>query len=130
MLRYLKYAVAILVLLTAAPALGHELNSECRGYSPEKTVRCIAIKQEPPGGVQGALAVWNCESGFGSEGYHDDAYHGPFQYLRGTYTGQWLMLDDVRRWFELSSDVHDVRSNIILAVAWAAHYDWGPWSCA
>jgi len=131
MLRCLKALIlAGLVTLISVPASAGEFNAECRGYSPEETVRCAAVKQEPPGGVREALAVWNCESGFGVEGYHTDPYHGPFQYLRSTYATQFWTLEDVRGWFELSPDVHDVRSNIVLAVAWAAHYSWAPWDCA
>jgi hypothetical protein len=131
MLRCLKVLLtAALVLAAAAPATAGEFNKECRNYSPAKTVQCVATKQRPPGGVEEALAVWNCESGFGLEGYHDDPYHGPFQYMSSTYTAQRLALDDISRWFDLSTDVHDVRSNIVLAVAWAAHYSWAPWRCA
>ena len=103
---------------------------DCRGYSPAKTVTCVAVKQHPPGGVNGALSVWRCESNFGAEPPHSDSYHGPFQYAVGTYAYQRAAMPDVTRWFDLSRLVHDTRSNIILAVAWAAHHSWGPWSCA
>ena len=131
MLRCIKVLlVAAISLAIPASVQAHEFHDECRNYSAKMTVRCAAILQDPPGGVEKAVAVWECESGFGQEYSHSDSYHGPFQYMTSTYTGQRLMLDDVRRWFELSPYVHDVRSNIVLAVAWAAHYDWGPWSCA
>lgn len=102
--------------------------ADCRGLSPEKTVRCAA---ETFGvNVGAAVAVWRCESNFGTEGVHSDAYHGPFQYLYSTYEGQQNAMPDVVRWFELSPAVHDMRSNILTAVAWAARHGWGPWSCA
>jgi hypothetical protein len=103
---------------------------ECRGYSPEKTVRCAAAKFDPPGGVAQAVAVWSCESNFGIEPPHSDAYHGPFQYLYSTYQSQQESMPDVVDWYELSPAVHDVRSNILTAVAWAARNSWGPWGCA
>jgi hypothetical protein len=102
----------------------------CRGYSPEKTVRCAAVKFDPPGGVSEAVSVWSCESNFGTESPHTDAYHGPFQYMYSTYEGQQNSMPDVVEWYELSPAVHDMRSNILTAVAWAARHGWGPWSCA
>jgi len=105
-------------------------NPECRGYSPEKTVRCVAEKQQPPGGVDEALDVWRCESSFGIEPPHSDSYHGPFQYAVDTYASQRQAMPDVTRWYDLSVLVHDVRSNIVMAVAWAAHHSWGAWACA
>jgi hypothetical protein len=105
-------------------------NKECRGYSPAKTVTCAAVKQDPPGGVHFALSVWRCESNFGTEPPHSDSYHGPMQYAIGTYAGQRASMPDVTRWFELSRLVHDVRSNIVTAIAWAHRHGWGPWSCA
>jgi hypothetical protein len=126
----LRYLLAILMILIPAQAQANDWNSECRGYSPAKTVTCVAAKQQPPGGVEEALAVWRCESDFGTEPPHSDSYHGPFQYAIGTYAYQRQAMPDVTRWFDLSVLVHDVRSNIVLAVAWAAHHSWGPWACA
>jgi hypothetical protein len=103
---------------------------ECRGYSPEKTVRCAAVKFEPAGGVTEAVSVWQCESNFGTEPPHTDSYHGPFQYLYSTYEGQQEAMPDVVEWYDLSAAVHDMRSNILTAVAWAARHGWGAWSCA
>jgi hypothetical protein len=105
-------------------------NTDCRDYSPEKTVRCGAVKFQPPGGTDAALSVWRCESGFGTEPEHTDAYHGPFQYMYSTYEGQQSSMPDVVKWFELSPAVHDMRSNILTAIAWASRHGWGPWSCA
>ena len=106
-------------------------NKECRGYSPEKTVKCIASKMIPPGGVPMALSVWKCESYFGTErSLWDHSYHGPYQYALGTYASQRLSMPDVDRWYDLSTDVHDMRSNIVTAVSWATRHGWGPWSCA
>jgi hypothetical protein len=103
---------------------------ECRGYSPEKTVRCAAAAFDPAGGAEKALSVWRCESNFGVEPPHTDAYHGPFQYLYSTYASQQGSMPDVVRWYDLSPAVHDVRSNILTAVAWAARNSWSPWGCA
>lgn len=123
-----------LLLITAAfmaqTAGAQKWNSECRGYSPAKTVICAAVKQQPPGGVSEALSVWRCESNFGVEPPHSDPYHGPMQYAVGTYAGQRASMPDVKRWFDLSTLVHDVRSNIVTAIAWAHRHGWGPWSCA
>ena len=107
-------------------------NAECRGYSPAKTVTCAAVKQRPPGGVQEALNVWRCESNFGVEpgSRWGHSHHGPMQYAVGTYAGQRASMPDVTRWFELSRLVHDTRSNIVTAIAWAHRHGWGPWSCA
>ena len=102
--------------------------ADCRDLSPEKTVRCAA---ETFGvSVDQAVAVWQCESNFGVEPPHTDAYHGPFQFTYSTYAGQQASMPDVVKWFELSPAVHDVRSNILTAVAWAARHGWSPWSCA
>ena len=101
---------------------------DCRGLSPEKTVRCAAhtfgVSEEQ------AVSVWQCESNFGTEPPHTDAYHGPFQYLYSTYASQQASMPDVVDWYELSPAVHDMRSNILTAVAWAARNSWSPWSCA
>ena len=129
-LRYLLIAMCMTLILATPAQANSRWNSECRGYSPAKTVECVAVKQQPPGGVNEALEVWRCESNFGLEPPHYDSYHGPFQYAIGTYTYQRFEMPDVTRWFDLSVLVHDMRSNIVLAVAWAAHYSWGPWSCA
>jgi hypothetical protein len=104
--------------------------SECRGYSPEKTVRCAAVKFDPAGGAEKAISVWRCESNFGVEPAHSDAYHGPFQFLYSTYASEQDSMPNVVEWYDLSPAVHDVRSNILTAVAWAARHSWGPWSCA
>jgi hypothetical protein len=103
---------------------------ECRGYSPEKTVRCAAVRFEPEGGQAKAVSVWQCESNFGTEPPHTDSYHGPFQYLYSTYERQREAMPDVVEWYDLSAAVHDMRSNILTAVAWAARHGWGAWSCA
>jgi hypothetical protein len=102
--------------------------TDCRELSPEKTVRCAAEAFGVP--ADQAVAVWQCESNFGVEPPHTDAYHGPFQYAYSTYESQRESMPDVVKWFELSPAVHDVRSNILTAVAWAARHGWGPWSCA
>jgi hypothetical protein len=103
---------------------------DCRGYSPEKTVRCAAAAFEPVGGAEKATSVWRCESNFGVEPEHSDAYHGPFQFLYSTFASQQESMPDVVEWYELSPAVHDVRSNILTAVAWAARNDWSAWACA
>ena len=120
--------IAFMLSLVASPAIANQ-HRDCRNYGAEQTVKCIAEKQNPPGGVSKALFVWRCESGFKYEGSHGDSYHGPFQYLTSTYESQLKSMPDIRRWFELSSNVHDPRSNIITAIAWAARNHWGPWSC-
>lgn len=135
MTRILTVLVAGTILLGATAPIAtadEKWNNECRGYSPAKTVECAAAKQQPPGGVSEALAVWSCESNFGTESGSewDHSYHGPFQYLPSTYANQRAAMPDVTKWFELSTLVHDMRSNIITAVAWASRYGWGPWSCA
>jgi hypothetical protein len=104
--------------------------AECRELSPEKTVRCAAAKFDPPGGAAQAVAVWSCESNFGVEPPHTDSYHGPFQYAISTYQSQQASMPDVVDWYDLSPAVHDVRSNILTAVAWSARNSWSPWSCA
>lgn len=129
MLRYVLIAFMVAGLSSPAQAQGR-WNAECRSYSPAKTVMCAAAKQQPPGGVHEALAIWECESFFGVEPAHSDSYHGPYQYALGTYAYQRQHMPDVTRWFQLSSLVHNVRSNIVMAVAWAAHHNWGPWACA
>ena len=69
------------------------------------------------------------ESGFGTEPPHSDAYHGPYQYALGTYAGQRASMPDFVRWHDVSTLVHDMRSNILLAVGWAARHGWAPWAC-
>jgi hypothetical protein len=106
----------------------HLIHPDCRDLSPEKTVRCAAdlfgVSEEQ------AVSVWSCESGFGTESPHTDAYHGPFQYLYSTYQSQQESMPDVVEWHELSPAVHDMRSNVMTAIAYAARNGWGPWSCA
>lgn len=114
----------------------HELESltsrardqaDCRDLSPEKTVRCAAEKFKPYGGAEKAISVWQCESGWGTEPPHSDSYHGPFQYVYSTYASQQESMPDIVEWNELSPAVHDMRSNILTAVAWASRHGWGPW---
>lgn len=129
MLRYVKVLLMMAaLLLLPATSNANEWHRDCRDYGASMTVRCIAVKQEPPGGTPKALSVWECESGFLYESPHSDSYHGPFQYAYGTYEGQWELMPRIVEWFELSRSVHDPRSNIIMAVSWAARYGWGPWS--
>lgn len=116
--------------LKTALASSEPWQPECRGYSPEKTVRCAAVKFQPEGGAAKAISVWSCESGFGTESPHTDAYHGPFQFTYSTYDSQQESMPDVVEWYDLSAAVHDMRSNILTAVAWASRHGWGPWSCA
>jgi hypothetical protein len=122
--------VGVLIFGIAPQATADRWQRECRGYSPAKTIKCIASKEDPPGGVSKALAVWHCESGWGTEPSHYDSYHGPFQYLYTTYTRQRSSMRLLVREYDLSPYVHDMRSNIIMAVGYAARNDWGPWSCA
>jgi hypothetical protein len=125
-------AATVLFGATTPIATAGKWNNECRGYSPAKTVECAAAKFEPPGGASTALAIWQCESNFGTESGSewDHSYHGPYQFAVGTYGGQRASMPDVTEWYELSTLVHDMRSNILTAVAWAARNGWGPWSCA
>ena len=44
-----------------------------------------------------------------------------------TYECQQDSMPDIVEWYELSPAVHDVRSNILTAVAWASRHGWGPW---
>lgn len=113
---------------TAVAAGSGRWNDECRGYSPAKTVKCAAVKFQPPGGMAQALSCWRDESGWGSEPSHSDAYHGPFQYLYSTYESQQDSMPNVVRWYDLSASVHDMRSNMMTAVAWAARHSWSPWT--
>lgn len=133
-LEELSASVKELKVLTSGGTLEqgeeNEWQQDCRGYSPSKTVRCAAAKLRPEGGVTKALSVWRCESGWGRETPHTDAYHGPFQYLYSTYDSHQEAMPDVVRWYKLSAAVHDMRSNILTAVAWAARDGWGPWTCA
>jgi hypothetical protein len=104
------------------------IHPDCRNLSPEKTVRCAAdafgVSEEQ------AVSVWQCESNFGTEPPHTDAYHGPLQYLYSTYQAQQEAMPDVVEWYELSPAVHDMRSNILTGIAWAARHGWSAWSCA
>ena len=107
--------------------------TECRELSPEKTVRCAAGEFHPPGGAEKAVAVWRCESGWGIERTTaGHIHHGPLQMLASTFLSQQAAIPDVVRWYELSADVHDPRSNILTGVAWSAKMNsWSPWAgCA
>lgn len=128
-------AIVVLVVagaLSPSAAAPGDDKDECRfGINAEQMVACAARRFEPPGGIAQALSVWHCESGWAVEPPHTDPYHGPFQYLTSTFESQYDSLPDVTRWFELKRAVHDPRSNIVVAIAWAAHNNsWGPWSCA
>jgi hypothetical protein len=129
-LRELTSSIETLKSITTGGRAKAGWQPECRGYSPEKTVRCAAVRFEPEGGQEKAVSVWRCESNFGTEPPHTDPYHGPFQYLYSTYEGQRAAMPDVVEWYDLSAAVHDMRSNILTAVAWAARHGWGAWSCA
>ena len=102
---------------------------DCRGLSPEKTVRC-ASPGVPTPSVEQALSVWRCESNWGVEKAVEmgHSYHGPFQYLYSTYESQQRSMPDVVEWYELVAGRHDMRSNMLTAIAYASRHGWtGTW---
>lgn len=103
---------------------------QCRNLNARQTVVCAAKALHPVGGVSQALGVWNCESGWlHGEPPHSDAYHGPFQYLKSTFHEQLSSMPAVRAQWDLTPRVHNVRANIVTAVAWGRR-SWSPWGCA
>jgi hypothetical protein len=98
----------------------------------ERMIRCVAAKEDPPGGAAEALSVYNCETGHPIEAPHSDPYHGPMQYLVSTFQSQYDRVATRLRqaYGKVVERVHNVRANITTAIVWAGRYGWGPWSCA
>ena len=97
----------------------------------EKLIRCVSAKE----GVDpaGAMAVWQCESGWAYEPPHSDCCHGPMQYMVGTFKSQFDRLKEAirRRYGELAERVHNIRANITTAIVFVGHGgSWSPtWEC-
>jgi hypothetical protein len=118
------------LFLMADPAKALPRDEQCRGLTPESTVRCIARKLDPIGGVPKAVSVWRCEGGIGrAENPHSDPYHGPGQYLVSTFNSHWESQPAIRRGWDLVKDEHDMRSNMVMMIGYARR-SWSPWSCA
>ena len=95
------------------------------------TVRCAVAHWSVPGGIDKALQVGHCESGYNE--YAANAYSsasGVFQFLDSTWSSTYSRFRELARRWSLRSSVFNGRSNVVMAVK-KAHVDgWGAWSCA
>jgi hypothetical protein len=89
-----------------------------------------AVKLWPvPGGVDKALSVARCESGFeATDSSPGSGYEGVFQQATAYWPSR-LATYDSPRW-ALHDSVNNARSNVVVSIRMAHAGGWGPWGCA
>lgn len=96
-----------------------------------RTVRCAGLRYGSRADVHTALRIGRCESGLTAEkAPHSGDHHGTYQYLVSTFHSQQRQMRAVTRGMDLSHHVHNMRANVVTAVAWMIKRTTGPWSCA
>ncbi len=131
------------VLLLGTPAAAHHRNPDrdvpCervhwRGERVEdvreavrKLIRCAERRWPVPGGVEKALAVARCESGFFPDAY-GGGNAGVYQHNLTYWRARW------ERWgypLGLGSSPYNARSNVVVTMRMIhSSRSWAPWSCA
>jgi len=129
--------VVVASLLVAPQAVAVPRDQQCRQHgsvSHRATIATVRCAGRHFGGhrlVRTALRIGRCESGLaGVEAPHSDPYHGTYQYVASTFASQQDAMPAVVRGFDLSDAVHNMRANVVTAVAWMSKHGTGPWSCA
>jgi len=93
------------------------------------TIRCGVEHWRVPGGKDKALDVARCESGFEARSVGSGSY-GVYQFISSTWGStvhRFRRL--VRRW-DLSRNVFNGRSNVVMAIRKAHADGWSAWACA
>lgn len=97
-------------------------------HEVKATIRAVAHRWHVPGGVDKALDVARCESGF--EHVTSGSHLGVYQFARQTWRSQTRRFRERRRRLDVSRRALNARSNVAVAI-WLAHTraGWGPWTC-
>jgi len=72
--------------------------------------------------------VAQCESGLNELAYNPGGYGGVYQHAIAYWPARFANL--APPWWRLRSSVFNGRSNVVIAIRYAAQYGWGAWSCA
>lgn len=102
-----------------------------RGFTDtevRKTIRCGVERWPVPGGVDAALSVAACESGF--ETRTGGSYLGVYQFAPSTWASNRARFRTLGRRWDLSWSGLNGRANVTVAIKVASTTGWGPWSCA
>lgn len=131
-MRRLIAACAVVALVSVAPqAVAVPRSKQCRDRSVVRTVRCAGRHYGGRSLVRTALRIGRCESGLAlREAPHSDPYHGQYQYLASTFASEQDAMPAVVNGMDLSDEVHNMRANVVTAVAWMSKHGTSPWSCA
>lgn len=89
-------------------------------------IRCAVRRWSVPGGVQMALRVARCESGFRPDAVGGDNL-GVYQHKEDYWAGRADAL--VRDRWEIGHRWSNARANVIVSIRYAHRYGWGAWSC-
>jgi len=91
------------------------------------TIGC-AVKHWPVfGGVDKAMSVATCESGLNELAYNSGGYAGVYQHAISAWPYRFTNL--APPWWRLRPSVFNARSNVVIAIRYAARYGWQAWSC-
>jgi len=91
------------------------------------TIGC-AVKHWPVfGGLDKAMSVASCESGLNELAWNPGGYAGVYQHAIAYWPARLANLAPV--WWKLRSSIFNARSNVVIAIRYAARYGWGAWSC-
>lgn len=143
----MKWIVTLLVLLlimglqSEAQAKGSWRMEQCRyvnlegghgsGWSNEEiaqTIRCAVQHWSVSGGEGEAMSVASCESGLNEKAYNSGGYAGVYQHAIRYWSSRFASLRP--RWWNLKHSIWNGRSNVVIAIRYAARYGWGAWSCS
>ena len=94
------------------------------------TLECAVGHWQIPGGIDQAVAVGNCESGWNRLANNGGRYLGLFQHAASSYTGRVNTYEPAAWDKPLSRRWTNSRGHIVMTVRMVAAGGWGPWSCA
>jgi len=95
------------------------------------TVRCAVAHWSVPGGIDKALQVGHCESGYNEHAANPySSASGVFQFISSTWDSVLRRWREFRRRWDVGTGVFNGRNNVLLAIRLAhTKAGWGPWSC-
>lgn len=96
----------------------------------KRSIACGTDHWRVPGGRDRAVAIAKCESGLRADARGPGTSAGVFQFISSTWDStvhRFRRL--VRRW-DLSRNVFNGRSNVVLAIRKAHADGWSAWACA
>jgi len=142
MRRVLTTALTLCLLIGITERAGAETrrHRECRYQSLEqaswtdpevrKSIRCAAEHWRVPGGTDKALDVARCESGFEADARGPGTSAAVYQFIRSTWDHTVARFRELRRRWDIGTNVFNGRANVVMAIR-KAHVDgWSAWACA